>query len=145
MIKQYNLFKTAKKTAKENGLTTAVSRYTATDNLYYDFSLLDTIQGLSADDREAIEADTMNHHAVSWYSQPMPTIILQDNFTHFIGQIQTAPHRIYKKDGRRIMVIIEITGVKIEKQRRTSVYNEFSTAEIYEAHNHNHEADFELD
>ena len=61
MIKQYNLFKTAKKTARENNLTAAVSHYTATNNLYYDFSLLDTIQGLSADDREAIEKDTMNH------------------------------------------------------------------------------------
>ena len=40
---KYNLFKTAKKTAKENNLTAAVSKYHSGDYLYYDLSLLDNI------------------------------------------------------------------------------------------------------
>lgn len=129
---KYNLFKTAKKTAKENNLIEAVSRYYDGNNLFYDFSLFEELK-MSDDEKQAIISDTMEHHAISWYSQPLPTICNLDRFTGFYGQITTAAHRVYKSDGRRIMVIIEIIAVNLEKQSRRDVWSEYKTEATYTA------------
>lgn len=134
---KYTLYKTAKKTAKENNLIPAVSKYYSGTDLFYDFSILDDT-GLQPDEKDAIIAETMNHHAVSWYEQPLPLLMSTDNFTHYAGQIRTAPHRVYKKDGRRVMVIIEITAAKIEKQCRRDIWSEYQTTETYTARTAGH-------
>ena len=128
---RYNLYKTAKKTAKVNGLTAAVSKYHTGDYLYYDLSLLDSL-GLDPADLEALKADIMNYHAVSWYDQPLPTMCALDRFSGLYGQIKTAAHRVYRADGRRIMVIVEIIAAHIEKQSRRDVWSEYKMQEVYE-------------
>ena len=141
---KYNLYKTAKKTAKENNLTAAVSKYHAGDYLYYDLSLLDSL-GLDPADLDALKADVMNYHAVSWYDQPLPTLCALDRFSGLYGQIKTAAHRVYRADGKRIMVIVEIIAAHIEKQSRKDVWSEYKTTAVYEGKTAGHiEEDYEL-
>lgn len=128
---KYNLFKTAKKTAKENNLTLAVSKYHTGDYLYYDLSLLDSL-GLDPTDLETLKADIMNYHAVSWYDQPLPTICALNRFSGLCGQIKTAAHRVYRADGKRIMVIVEIIAAHIEKQSRRDIWSDYKIEATYE-------------
>ena len=141
---KYSLYKTAKKTAKENNLIPAVSKYYGGNDLFYDFSILDNA-GLKEEEKAAIIAETMQHHAVSWYDQPLPLILKVDNFTYYCGQIKTAPHRVFKADGRRLMVIIEITAAQIEKQTRHDIWSELKTVETFTAKTAGHiDEDYEI-
>lgn len=136
-VKEYQLAKTRQAMAKRNELVEAKSRYYSSNDLFYDFSLLDTIKW-DGEIKEIVENDLMEHHAVSWYQRPMPTIIIYDRFTHFVGQVETAVHRVFKADGKRMMVIIEVTGFHIERQRRSNVYQKYlETDRVYEANSHN--------
>ncbi len=144
MKKEYKLAKTKGKFAKLNNLTPAESKYYSGNDLYYDFSLLDNIKFID-DDREIITKDFMEHHAVAWFEQPLPTIYPYGKWIDYTGQIRTAPHRVYKADGKRMCVVIEITGIKIERRTRKDVWSEYDIVEaVYEAKNGNYEYDIEL-
>lgn len=143
MVKDYIMAKTKASIAKRNRLTAAESKYTSGDGIFYDFSLFDEV-AFDDGDREQIEKDLMEHHTISWFERPMPTIILPDKFTSFVGQIETVPHRIFRSNGKRICVIIEVTSLKIERQERSDVWSEYKTVRTYEARNFNTEKDFEV-
>lgn len=143
--KEYRLSKTKTKIARENGLVPAESRYYSGNDLYYDFSLLDSIVFDDPTESEILKRDLMEHHAVSWFQQPLPTILKRDNFTYFTGQFQTVVHRIYNKvSGKRICVIVEVTGIRMERQTRNDVWSELKTEQIYEAESRNYDADYEV-
>lgn len=127
---KYRLFKTAGKTARENNLIIAKSRYYGGNDLYYDFALFDNLDICEAE-KDAIKADLMEHHAITWYEQPMPTICQLDRFTGYYGQIATAPHRVYKQDGKRTMIIIEVTAICLEKQSRHDVWSDYKIVQKY--------------
>lgn len=143
MYKQYELARTKGQIAKKNQLTLAQSRYTAQDDLYYDFSLLESIQ-FKDNDREIIEKDLMEHHAVAWFEQPLPTIVIDGRFREYLGQIKTAPHRVYRSDGKRLCVIIEVVGIEINRRERTNVWDDYEEKITYTASNYNAEKDYEV-
>lgn len=144
-VKNYKLCKTKGKIARENHLTGAVSRYYSRDDLFYDFSLLDDISFDDPVEREMLQKDLMEHHAVSWFEQPLPTILKRDNFTYYAGLFRTAVHRVYNNaSGKRICVIVEVTAMQIERQTRKDVWSELQTERIYEASNYNSEVDYEV-
>ena len=116
--KQYKLYATAKKTAKVNNLVSSKREA----NVYYDFSLLDKIDFHEDYEREMLENDIIKYTEITWFEQPLPTIIIYDDFTHYTGQVRTSWRRVFNRQGKRIMVIVEITKLHIEKQTRTSVY-----------------------
>jgi hypothetical protein len=141
---KYRLFATKNKTAKENNLTPAKSKYYSGSDLFYDFSILDSLN-INPADLDTIKADFMNHHAVSWYDQPLPLLLTTNNFTVYCGEIRTAAHRVYKSNGKRLMIIIEITAAKIEKQCRRDIWSEYKTEATYTARTHsNIEGDYEI-
>lgn len=143
MVKAYKLAKTKEKIARDNNLTPAQSIHYTGNDLFYDFSLFDQID-MPGDEKEAAKRDLMEHHSLTWFNQPLPTLAMIDRFNHVVGQIKTAPHRVYKNDGSRLMVIIEITGINLQKQERHTIWDEFKTARTYEAHTWNTENDIEL-
>ena len=118
--KEYKLYATAKKTAKENNLVSSKRE----PNVYYDFSLLDQIKFYEDYEREMLENDIIKYTEITWFEQPLPTIILYDNFTHYTGQVRTAWRRVFNRQGKRIMIIVEVTKLHIEKQTRTSIYEQ---------------------
>ena len=131
--KEYKLYATAKKTAKVNNLVPSKRE----PNVYYDFSLLDSINFYEDYEREMLENDIITYTEATWFEQPMPTIILYDNFTHYVGQVRTAYRRVFNRQGKRIMVIVEVTKIHIEKQTRPDLWTQTMTtqysydAEIY--------------
>ena len=86
MTKEFILKKTASATAKANNLVQCP--YGLNTDIYYDFSLLDSIRFDYDYEREMLENDIMKYHSVSWYIQPLPTLIMWDNFTSYHGQVQ---------------------------------------------------------
>lgn len=127
MLKEYVLKKTAKATANANNLIQCP--YGMNDYVYYDFSLLDTIQFDYDYEREMLEQDIMKHHSVSWFIQPLPTLIMWNNFTSYHGQVQTNVDRVFKSDGKRIMVIVEVCKLHITRDTRPNVYEQYYTTE----------------
>ena len=142
-VKNYKLFPTKKKLARENNLTPAVSRYYDKDDLFYDFALLDEMV-YQEDVKEMLKADLMEHHAVSWFEQPLPAMVQYDKFTRYDADFRTAPHRVYKADGRRVAVIIEITGVRIRKWTTHDIWSEYTKADEIEITCPNFECDYEI-
>ena len=123
--KEYKLYPTKKKTAKVNNLRESKREA----DIYYDFSLLDTIIFREDYEREMLENDIIKYTEVTWFEQPLPTIIIHDNWTHYVGQVRTAWRRVFSRTGKRIMVIVEVTGLHIEKQTRPDSWTEYMTTQ----------------
>lgn len=119
-IKNYDFYPTKKKTIKVNGLVESPRE----PEICYDFSLLDTINFREDFEREMLEDDIMRYTENTWFEQPLPTIIIWDKFTHYVGQVRTAYRRVFNKQGRRIMVIVEVTKIHIEKQTRPDTWTQ---------------------
>ena len=69
-----------------------------------------------------------------------------DNYTNFIGKVKTAYRRVFKANGKRMMVIVEVTKIEIEKQKRHSIYDRYYETEcVYKADNHHSQCDVDLE
>lgn len=141
VVKQYELGKTAKTMAKRNGLI--LSPYNSPihqQNVYYDFSLLDNIQFENDYEREVIQDDLMKYHTVSWYQQPLPGGIQYDNFTTYYYHARTVAHKVYNdRLNKRMMVIIELVKIDIDRSSRRDVWSNFETECSYSAENNHAE------
>lgn len=124
-IKRYDLYQTKKKSIKANNLIESPRE----SGVCYDFSLLDTIQFKEDYEKEMLIDDIMRYTEYCWYDQPLPTIIIWNTFTHYVGQIRTAYRRVFNKQGKRIMVIVEVTKIHIEKQTRPDTYTQTMTTQ----------------
>ena len=83
---------------------------------------------------------------MSWFEQPLPVCTFVNNFVHYGGQIRVAQHKIYREDGRRICVIIEVTKIHLERLSRTSVYErEMKVDRVYDADNHHQIPSFDIE
>ena len=141
---KYNLYATKNKTVKENNLTPAKSKYYYEDYLFYDFAILDSLN-INPAELEMIKNEIMEHHAVAWYEQPLPLFLTIDRHYGIYGDIRTAAHRVFKKNGKRQMVIIEITAAHIERQFHRDYWSEPTTEETYTARTHSTiESDYEI-
>ena len=143
MRKQYDLRKTAASTAKANNLMESRKN----PGVYYDLSLLEQAN-IPEDDKQAIIRDFDNSVGVSWFSQPMPTMIQLDKYAMkwIIGQTATNIYRIYRKDGRRQMVIVELRKCKFEKGYHKTYHDTMTVTDTWEAENHNRfDGDIEME
>ena len=127
MVKEFILKKTAKATANANNLIQCP--YGLNTDIYYDFSLLDTIQFDYDYEKEMLEQDIMKYHSCAWYTQPLPTLIMWNNFTTYHGQVQVNVDRVFKANGKRMMVIVEVCKLKITRDTRPNIYEQYYTTE----------------
>lgn len=118
-IKHYNCFKTAKKTAKENGLVISPLN----NKILFDFSLLEQIEDLDA--REIIMQD-------SFRDCGGPTTINReafygkcDTFCSYSGIATFYNHRIFAKSGRKAYNIMELANIKHNKGTRECQWDAF--------------------
>ena len=143
-VKEYKLFATKAKIARENNLTEAKSHYYSGNDLYYDFALFEKLE-VPSDVKELIKTELMEHHAVSWFDQPLPVFVEVDRFTRYYGNIRTATHRVYKANGKRVCVIIEVTAIDFQKLERKAVWSKFIESETeYKVSVPNYECDYEV-
>ncbi len=116
--KCYFLFKTAKKTRKENGFYE--SRYDA--KVLYDFKLLLQVPELTEDDIQAITAEMAN--GCSWEHDDICFPRLSD-FTHYTVKARYVFYNIYSSAGKRLYRIKQLTKVSVIKYDRISLLNDF--------------------
>ena len=129
MKKEYALYSSKPKTVKVNNLVPAKRE----SGVYFDFSILDNIKFNEPWEREMIEEDIIKFNECCWYSQPMPTIIIHSALVHYTGQVRTAYTRVFRKNGNRMMVIVEVTKIHIERQRYKDHYSLPETEYAYDA------------
>lgn len=128
-IKEYKLYKTAKKTAKENSLEYVDSFETGKRNILFDFSLLDNTDELTDDEKQYIREHALrNLHASDceqFYGKEF------DNFTVCNGRVLYYPHKVYDEHGcERRYVIMQLAKIIHARGTRKSVCDDYETMEI---------------
>lgn len=123
-IKEYDLYKSAAKTMKENGLTEGNgSNNTKT---LIDFSELENIQELTEKEKEIIKQDAIKNicawNRESFYGKDI------DNFTSCIGVAGYYIHRVYRKDGKHLYNIMQLGKIVHTHTERESVYDSWEGA-----------------
>jgi len=128
-IKEYKLYKTAKKTAKENSLEYVDSFETGKRNILFDFSLLDNTDKLTDEEKQYIREHALrNLHASDceqFYGKEF------DNFTVCNGRALYYQHKIYDEHGcERRYVIMQLAKIIHTRGTQKSVYDDYETTEI---------------
>lgn len=129
MKKEYKLYSSKPKTIKVNNLVPAKTE----KDVYFDFAILDNIQFREPWEREMLENDIIRYTETMWFEQPLPTIIIYSQWIHYVGQVRTAYTRVFRNNGKRMMVIIEITKLHIERQRYRDYHSMPETEYEYNA------------
>lgn len=118
--KIYEVFKTKKKIVKVNNLTASPS-----EEIFYDFSVMNKMNGIDDTILTKIKMQLMTYHTAgaSWLMQPLPFGVSDSVFTNYNCEFKTAYTKIFTKSYKRMMIIITVTSVHIEKWQRETVYN----------------------
>lgn len=120
-MKEYKLFKTAKKTAKENSLMFADNQR------IFDFSLLDTLE-VPAEEKQEMQATALK--TVTANFNTAYCIKSFDNF-HFIdGYIDYSIYRVYDSHGKRLYCIFEAENIHHTSGHRKSVWDDYERKSI---------------
>lgn len=115
-MRDYKLFKTAKKTAKENGLVYADNKR------IFDFSALDELE-IPEDENQAMKETALK--TVTANFNTAYCIQRFDNF-HFIdGYIDYSVYRTYDSHGKRLYCIFEAANVHHTSGNRKCVWDEY--------------------
>lgn len=115
-MKEYKLFKTAKKTAKENGLVLADNQR------IFDFSALEDME-ISREEKQAIKETALKTVTASFNTAYCITRL--DNF-HFIdGYVDYSVYRVYDTHGKRLYCIFEAANIHHTSGKRNCVWDEY--------------------
>lgn len=121
-IKEYKIFRSPAKTAKENGLILVDGIGNKCKRLF-DFSLLDGTE-MAEEEKKAIKEwalkDISASCLVSYYAK---------KFNHFHaceGNAHFSIQRVFSKDGKRLYNIFHLYFIKYNKISRKSVYDDFA-------------------
>lgn len=118
MIKEYKLFKTVKKTAKENNLFPV--QYGT--NILTDVSILTDIP-IDPDYRDIIIQNIQKYHI--FHDRMAVFIVLYDKFTNFEIRATFANHNVYDaKTGKKLYTITQITNVKITEIKYKNIWKD---------------------
>lgn len=124
--KQYKLFKTTKKTAKENNLVIAENNLSTITTLF-DFSELENVSNLQEWEKEVIKSDALknvcSYNNVSFYGAEY------DNFMNCMGRAVYVPHKVYSKEGKHLYNIMQFIGILHTHSERKSVYDEWKNTQ----------------
>ena len=118
--KKYKLFKTWKKTARENNLMTEDHR-SGTYKRLFDFSLLDDVV-MPECEKEVIKDDAIQN--VYAYSKAICYIKTFDNFSACTGNAEFHMQRVFSTDGKLLYVIFTLAKIEHFSQSRKSVYDQ---------------------
>ena len=128
-IKEYKLFKTAKKTARENNLEYIDSFETGKRNILFDFSLLDNTDELTDYEKRYIRNHALRYVDAVWDEQFYGKEF--DGFTICDGRALYYPHKVYDENGcERRYVIMQLAKIVHTRGTRKSVYDDYKTMEI---------------
>lgn len=127
---KYNLFKTAKKTAKENNLQFVDGNRMTDQKLLFDFSNLD---GLDIPDyeKEVIKEECMQHCACG--TSTAFVMYNKDNFETLHVIADFVYNGVFnEKTGKLLYRIFELKKIKYFHGERTTVYNQYFNENVTE-------------
>lgn len=128
-IKEYKLYKTVKKTAKENNLEYVDSFETGKRNILFDFSLLDNADELTDDEKRHIRKHALRYVDAVWDEQFYGKEF--DNYTVCDGRALYYPHKVYDEHGcERRYVIMQLAKIVHTRGTRKSIYDDYETTKI---------------
>lgn len=120
-MKDYKLFKTAKKTAKENGLVFADNQR------IFDFSSLDELN-IPEEEKQIMKEVALKTVTITFNTAYC--IHRFDNF-HFIdGFIDYSVYRVYDNHGKRLYCIFEAENIHHTSGKRNCVWDEYECKTI---------------
>lgn len=121
--KEYKLFSSVQKTAKENNLLYVNGNRMTDIKLLFDFSLLETLD-ISKDEIEAIKADATENCSAA--NRTAFVFYNADNWTVCEAIVDFNAHKIYsKKSGKLLYVIMEVKHIKYTHAERKSIYDKY--------------------
>ena len=122
VVKKYEIYKTAKKTATENGLFLVDGIiYTKVKRLF-DFSLLDG-SAINENEIRVLKDNALKYVSASNKSAYYGSEL--DAFTACDGIADFYMHRIYSKDGKHLYDIFQLAKVNHRSMERKSIYDKF--------------------
>lgn len=140
MIKEYKLYKTVKKTAKENNLFPV--QYGT--NILADVSILADIP-IDPNHRDAIIQNIQKYHI--FHDRMAVFIVLYDKFTDYEIRAAFANHSVYDaKTGKKLYTITQITNVKVTQITYRNIWKDDRTITEYiqKTRYHEHVNDIEI-
>ena len=118
-VKEYKVFKSAQKTAKQNNLIISDNNI-SNGKVLFDFTALNSII-ISDIEKEIIKNDALRNVCAfskeSFYGAEI------DNFTNCIGIAEYYAHAVYNKTGKRLYVIMQLVKIQHTHNERKSVYD----------------------
>lgn len=136
-------YKTAQKTAKANNWTLADPAYGCKVRRVFDFSLLDTVDGMDDGSKKVIRDAALQ--AVSAGNRESFYGHAYDSFTVMSGSALYAFHGVYDAHGRRLYDVFHLARVRHFVDTRKSVYDDFGDRQTFEAAGNVTHIDIELE
>lgn len=124
MVKEYKIFKTANKTARENNLVIVNQKfYDNKKKFLFDFSLLEHLELLDRE-KEGIKKDALKNVTpamrLSFYGKEV------DNFTYFNGKAQYHMQRVYSLEGKLRYYIFSLARIEHHHCERKNIYENYT-------------------
>lgn len=115
-VKTYKLFKTVKKTAKENNLI--IGDDAEKKNILFDFSLLDDLK-IEENKKERIKRDALER--ISPMNREQFYEEKPDNFSGITDDTQYYIHRVFSNSGIRLYNIMQLAKIIHKEYERKNV------------------------
>lgn len=122
-IKEYKLYKSAKKTARENNLIESESL--SNTKTLIDFSELENIDELTEEEKEFIKQDTIKN--ICAYNRELFYGKEFDVFTRCNGIAGYYIHKVYRKDGKHLYNIMQLGKIVHTHTERKSIYDSWES------------------
>lgn len=120
-VKEYKIWKTAEKTAKENGLLYVNGNKMTDQQLLFDFSFLETL-GIPDNEMNAIKKDAAEHCSAA--NRTAFIFYKEDDFTACHAIVDFNVHKVYsKKSGKLLYRIMEAKHIKYTHAERKNIYD----------------------
>ena len=123
-IKKYELFKTASKTATANNLIISEKKTAKDTYRLFDFSELDTLYGVSTEEKEIIKKSALNHvcgaFKEDYYGKEIDSFIACEGISKFYC------HRVYSESGKLLYRIFQLVVLNHSHMERKDIYSNYN-------------------
>jgi len=127
-VKEYEFYKTVRKTAKENNLVIADRRNTNFKYLF-DFSLLENLD-ISDEEKEYIKQDALNNVTIVNRKNHF-YINIFNSFFACEGVVTYHKNRVYSKNGSKYCYdVMQLSSIEHFSKNRKSIYDDFNVTKV---------------
>lgn len=127
-VKEYKLWKTAEKTAKENNLIYVNGNRMSDGKILFDFSFLETL-GIPKNEIEAIRDEATKNCSAA--DRTAFVFYNADDWTTCDAIVDFNVHKVYnEKSGKLLYKIMNVKHIKYTHAERKSIYDRYYTENV---------------